>query len=135
MFQSQSSWPVTPAAPDTVEPAGPYTPPQTPQEHAIAAVYRDILGIDQIDVTRSFFDLGGDSFGAVRAIGRIDGATIALLAAHPSVRELATALAAATDASDDELDAEIAELERQIAEHADLERQLAQKRAARPTQP
>jgi hypothetical protein len=127
--------PVTPPDPDTLEPAGPSTPPQTELEHTIAEVYRDLLGLDDIDVTRSFFDLGGDSFGAVRAIGRIDGATIALLAAHPSVRELATALAATTDESDAELDGEIAELERQIAEHADLERRLAEKRAARQIGP
>jgi non-ribosomal peptide synthetase component F len=128
---------VTPVAAGTAaEPAGPFTPPETPAEDAIAAVYRDILGVDEIDVTRSFFELGGDSFGAVRVIGRIDGATIGMLAANPSVRELVQALAAVTtDETDVALDAEIAELERQIAEHADLERQLAVRRAAKDTRP
>src|SRR5690606_10613508 len=46
------------------------------------------------DVTASFFDLGGNSYDAVRAIRRIEGATVALLAAHPSVRELIAALRA-----------------------------------------
>lgn len=125
--------PVPPVTPGTgvTEPAGPLTPPETPEEEAVAAVYRDILGVDDIDVTSSFFELGGDSFGAVRAIGRIDGATIGMLAANPSVRELVRALAAATDDDPDGLDAEIVELEQQIAQRADLERQLAEKRAAR----
>ena len=126
--------PVTVGVGAATEPDGPLTPPETPEEEAIAAVYRDILGLDEVDVTHSFFELGGDSFGAVRAIGRIEGATIGMLAANPSVRALARALAAAGE-SDADLDAEIAELERQIAEHADLERQLAEKRAAREGQP
>ena len=66
--------------------------PASPLEEAIAAVYRDILGVAEIDVTASFFELGGDSFDAVRAISRIDGASVGKLAAHPSVRQLASAL-------------------------------------------
>jgi amino acid adenylation domain-containing protein len=66
--------------------------PATSREEAVAAAYRDILGLAEADVTASFFDLGGDSFSAVRAVRRIEGATVGLLAAHPSVRELAAAL-------------------------------------------
>jgi Condensation domain/Phosphopantetheine attachment site len=100
-------------------PGGPPVPPATPEEEAIAAVYRDILELAELDVTASFFELGGDSFGAVRAVGRIEGATVTMLAMNPSVRELAAALAAAgRDEVDEELDAEIAELERQLAERA-----------------
>jgi SAM-dependent methyltransferase len=106
---------------------GPLVPPATPEEEAIAAVYRDILELTDIDVTTSFFDLGGDSFGAVRAVGRIEGATVTLLALHPSVRELAAALAVAGLTGEEaELDAEIAELERQLAEKDDLKRQLTE---------
>jgi SAM-dependent methyltransferase len=100
-------------------PGGALALPETPEEEAIAAVYRDILELAELDVTVSFFDLGGDSFGAVRAVGRIEGATVTMLALNPSVRELAAALAAAgRDEVDEELDAEIAELERQLAEKA-----------------
>jgi non-ribosomal peptide synthetase component F/SAM-dependent methyltransferase len=106
---------------------GPPVPPATPQEQAIAAVYGEVLEMDDIDVTTSFFDLGGDSFGAVRAVGRIDGATVAMLALNPSVRDLAAALAAAgPQEGGDELDAEIAELERQLAETDDLKRRLTE---------
>jgi SAM-dependent methyltransferase len=106
---------------------GPLVPPATPEEEAIAAVYRDILELTEVDVTTSFFDLGGDSFGAVRAVGRIEGASVTLLALHPSVRELAAALATGgLTSEEDELDAEIAELERQLAETDDLARDLTE---------
>ena len=78
----------SPAAPAD----GPGAAPGTPQEEAVAAVFRDVLGLPGIDVTASFFDLGGNSFDAVRAIRRIEGATVGLLAAYSSVRALAAAL-------------------------------------------
>lgn len=81
----------------TPSPVGQQTLPATPQEEAVSAVYRDILGAPEIDVTASFFAMGGDSFDAVRAISRLDGATLAMLASHPSVRELAGALGSPED--------------------------------------
>ncbi|MET7880774.1 condensation domain-containing protein [Micromonospora profundi] len=105
--------------------SGPVVPPATPEEEAVAAVYRDILELTEVDVTTSFFDLGGDSFGAVRAVGRIEGASVTLLALNPSVRALAAALSAGgLTSEEDELDAEIAELERQLAETDDLANEL-----------
>jgi len=70
----------------------PPTAPATPREEAAAAVFRDVLDLPEIDVTMSFFDLGGSSFDAVRAIRRIEGATVGLLGAHSSVRALVAAL-------------------------------------------
>jgi hypothetical protein len=122
------------------EPTGPTEPnaadgpslPATPLEETIAAVYRDILGVADVDVTASFFDLGGDSFDAVRAISRIDGASVGKLAAHPSVRQLARALTAASTTEPDpdgpDLDRPDPGLDDEIAA---LEQQLAAKRAAR----
>ncbi|WP_019925401.1 non-ribosomal peptide synthetase [Nocardia sp. BMG111209] len=114
----------TPEVPVAREIPAVLTPPATPAEAAIAAVFAEILGIPDIDVTVGFFDLGGDSFAAVRVVGRIEGASIGLLAEYPSVRELAAALAPAEAAETGELD----ELDDEIAE---LERRLAAKRAAR----
>jgi non-ribosomal peptide synthetase component F len=92
------------------------TPPATPEEEAIAAVYGELLELADIDVTVSFFELGGDSLQAVRAINRIDGASVAMLDANPSVRELARALAHTADnAPESDLDDEIAELEQLLA--------------------
>lgn len=102
-------------APARERPSAP-TPPATAEEEAIAAVYGEILDVTDIDVTLSFFELGGDSLQAVRAVNRIDGASVAMLDAHPSVRELARALAqTAVNEPESELDDEIAELERLLA--------------------
>jgi len=115
-----------------LSPAGhlkePPQPPATPQEAAIAAVYREVLELTEIDVTASFFEMAGTSFDAVRAVGRIEGATVTMLALNPSVRDLAAALAAAShDDIDDELDAEIAELEREVAQKAELSKLLTER--------
>lgn len=67
-------------------------PPETDTEAAVAAVFADVLAVPEVDVTASFFELGGNSYDAVRTIRRIEGATVGLLGAHPSVRELAAAL-------------------------------------------
>ncbi|MET8336061.1 condensation domain-containing protein [Streptosporangium canum] len=101
-------------------------------EEKISEVFREILALPELDPTASFFDLGGDSFAAVRVVSRIDGASVGLLASHPSVRRMAQALLDAGRGSpapdttpeadaeqgvglDDELDQEIAELQRRLA--------------------
>ena len=85
--------PVAVGGPTASDPtAGPVIPPATPGERAIATVYQEVLNLPEVDVTRSFFELGGDSFAAVQVIGRIEGATVAMIAANPSVRGLAQAL-------------------------------------------
>ncbi|WP_431873271.1 amino acid adenylation domain-containing protein [Amycolatopsis sacchari] len=66
--------------------------PATATESAVAAVFAEILDAGDVDVTVSFFELGGNSYDAVRAIRRIEGASVGLLGAHPSARELAAAL-------------------------------------------
>ncbi|MFD5461531.1 amino acid adenylation domain-containing protein [Kitasatospora sp. NPDC127059] len=70
----------------------------TPREEAVAEVFRDVLGVPEVDASAHFFDLGGTSFDAVRAVRRIEGATVADITAHPTIR----ALAAALDATDRE---------------------------------
>ncbi|MGW4393673.1 amino acid adenylation domain-containing protein [Amycolatopsis nivea] len=81
------------ALPDPSRPGGGTAEaPATPGEAKIAAVFADVLEIPEADVAASFFDLGGNSYDAVRAIRRIDGATVGLLGAYPSARALAAAL-------------------------------------------
>ncbi|MFE9256487.1 amino acid adenylation domain-containing protein [Streptomyces sp. NPDC006879] len=80
------------ALPDPIPAAVAVAAPDSAVEKSIAEVFRDVLDLPAVDVTTSFFDLGGDSFAAVRAVRRIEGATVGLLAARPSVRELAAAL-------------------------------------------
>lgn len=86
-----------PSGPAAAEDTG--RPPATPAERAVAEVFADVLGVDVGGVDAHFFDLGGTSFDAVRAIRRIEGASVALITAHPTVAALAEALERPTDAA------------------------------------
>ncbi|MDC9013684.1 thioesterase domain-containing protein, partial [Mycobacterium marinum] len=56
-------------APDyTTTSAQTYLAPQGPTEKTLANLYTQILGVDRISATDSFFDLGGDSLSAMRLI-------------------------------------------------------------------
>ncbi|MEU6098997.1 amino acid adenylation domain-containing protein, partial [Streptomyces sp. NPDC047079] len=48
-----------------------YVAPRTPLEERIAAVWRDVLGVDAVGVHDGFFDLGGDSIRAVALVGAL----------------------------------------------------------------
>lgn len=66
-------------------------------DRQIAAVYRDILGLDDVAMTDSFFDLGGDSLSALSVIDRIEQLTgerlaVSLLLEHQTPSGLAIAL-------------------------------------------
>ncbi|MGH7484246.1 MAG: phosphopantetheine-binding protein, partial [bacterium] len=44
--------------------------PRTPEEERLAALWSELLGIENVGIDDSFFDLGGDSLAAMRMIGR-----------------------------------------------------------------
>ncbi|WP_422392190.1 amino acid adenylation domain-containing protein [Mycolicibacterium vanbaalenii] len=48
--------------------------PATPVEQVLADVYTRVLGVDRVGTDDSFFDLGGDSLAAMRAIAAINTA-------------------------------------------------------------
>ncbi|HYG65587.1 MAG TPA: amino acid adenylation domain-containing protein, partial [Thermoanaerobaculia bacterium] len=87
--------------------------PRTPTEREVAAIWREVLGIEQALLGRSFFDLGGHSLLAARALARIEeqfGVELPLrqLYGAPTIETLAEAidealLARADDARLDEL--------------------------------
>ncbi|WP_166904688.1 non-ribosomal peptide synthetase [Mycobacterium sp. DL440] len=85
-------------APDGRETNGAYCPPSTLIEQIVASIYAEVLGVDRVGVEESFFDSGGDSISAMRAIAAINGAldvelTMLTLFDAPSVRSLAQQLA------------------------------------------
>jgi amino acid adenylation domain-containing protein len=60
--------------PDAVQARGDerVSPPTTPTEQAIAAVWRDALNLDRVGVYDNFFDLGGHSLMAIDVLARLE---------------------------------------------------------------
>ncbi|MGB3771105.1 MAG: amino acid adenylation domain-containing protein [Rhodococcus sp. (in: high G+C Gram-positive bacteria)] len=85
-----------PAPTSTSGPDGIVEPPEGPTEIALAEIFGRVLARSVVDVTTSFFELGGDSLTATRVVGQINSEmSIAVgvrdLVAHPTVRSLAAA--------------------------------------------
>ncbi len=55
--------------PAVVEPAG-ATLPRTPGEERLAAIWREVLGLDSVGVHDNFFQLGGDSILSIQIVAR-----------------------------------------------------------------
>ncbi|WP_066946327.1 non-ribosomal peptide synthetase [Streptomyces lushanensis] len=51
--------------------AGEYTAPRDALERTLAEAFAAALGVDKVGVRNSFFQLGGDSLRAIRAVGRL----------------------------------------------------------------
>ncbi|UZJ32710.1 amino acid adenylation domain-containing protein [Streptomyces endophytica] len=78
-----------------------HTPPRTPAERTVAAIWSDVLDVRPVGADDDFFALGGDSVVAVRVLSRIRDERAVRL----TVRDLFTArtvagLAALLDAAD-----------------------------------
>ncbi len=59
-------------APDRLRQSGEvHRPPSTPLEETVAAVWRELLGLDRIGVSEDFFELGGHSLLATRLASRL----------------------------------------------------------------
>ncbi|WP_344716283.1 amino acid adenylation domain-containing protein, partial [Gordonia defluvii] len=89
------------ALPEPIIEVGEFVAPATEVEVTVAGVFADVLdvGVDEVSVTASFFELGGNSLSATRVAARLAEA----LDADVSVRDLFTtptvrALAAGIDA-------------------------------------
>ena len=83
-----------------------YRAPATLAEEVLAGVYGEVLGLERVGVDDSFFDLGGDSLSAMRAIAAINsrlGTNLAVrtLFHAPSVSSLSLQLG--SDASEVEV--------------------------------
>jgi len=56
---------------ERTQPARDVAPPLTETEQAVAAIWAELLKVEQVDRKDDFFDLGGDSLLAIRAVARI----------------------------------------------------------------
>ena len=73
--------------------AGDYRAPDDLVEQILVGIYAKVLGVDRVSVDESFFDLGGDSLSAMRAIAAINTAfdihlAVTTLFDAPTVRDL-----------------------------------------------
>jgi len=89
--------PVRTPAPEQHSDGG-YRAPVSPLERTLAGIYERVLGADQVGLDESFFDLGGDSLSAMRAVAAINAATgsrlgVATLFDAPTVGMLSERLA------------------------------------------
>lgn len=71
-----------------------FQPPLGDVEHAVAKLWQEVLGVDPVGRTDSFFALGGDSILATRLMTRLraaglDGAELARLFTNPLLHEFA----------------------------------------------
>jgi len=84
-----------PAAEDAAREArASYVPPRTSLERTIAEVWKDVLGIEQVGVHNSFFDLGGHSLLLLQAVSRLNEALgrelpRGFMFEHPTIAALA----------------------------------------------
>src|SRR4029453_16186976 len=61
-----------PAPEASVEPAVNYVAPRNALEHEITTVWQDVLGRERIGIHDNYFELGGDSIGAIQVVSRLN---------------------------------------------------------------
>ncbi|HEX2517681.1 MAG TPA: condensation domain-containing protein, partial [Chloroflexota bacterium] len=73
--------------------AGAVTPPRTPAEHVLAAIWADVLRLERVGIHDNFFALGGDSILSIQVVARANQAGLRLtprqLFQHQTVAGLA----------------------------------------------
>jgi amino acid adenylation domain-containing protein len=89
---------------DRPELAAEYVEPSSGLERRLAKVFSDVLGVERVGIRDGFFDLGGDSLLALRAIARIQQQTgvdlpVIEIFQHPTVEALAARLSRGRDAT------------------------------------
>ncbi|WP_308404058.1 non-ribosomal peptide synthetase [Streptomyces rhizosphaericus] len=80
--------------------------PRTPAEETLRGLFAEVLGVPEVGIDDSFFDLGGDSIVAVRLVGRARragfGIAVKDVFAHRTVAALAGAVARITGEDGDD---------------------------------
>jgi acyl transferase domain-containing protein/acyl carrier protein len=80
----------------------PYAAPRDEIEQKLAEIWQDVLGVEQVGVHDSFFDLGGDSLLITRIHSRFrrgfeHDMSVASMLQYPTIADLAQALGEQTD--------------------------------------
>ncbi|HKN82683.1 MAG TPA: polyketide synthase dehydratase domain-containing protein, partial [Pyrinomonadaceae bacterium] len=57
--------------PANIRQHSPYVPPQNEAERKITQIWQDVLGIEQVGIHDSFFELGGSSLFAIQVLSRL----------------------------------------------------------------
>ncbi len=78
--------------------------PRDALEAQLLSIWREVLGVEQLDITHNFFELGGHSILAVRLMSRIEALVgrelaLSMLFQYPTIAEMAVVLR--RDASDE----------------------------------
>ncbi|MDQ2696602.1 MAG: amino acid adenylation domain-containing protein, partial [Pseudomonadota bacterium] len=80
------------------------TPPRTPREQVLAAIWKEVLGIGEVGIDDNFFELGGDSILGIQIVARARQAGLGLtpqqIFQHQTIAELAAAAADAAAAAE-----------------------------------
>ncbi|WP_166360185.1 non-ribosomal peptide synthase/polyketide synthase [Pseudomonas akapageensis] len=81
------------ALPEPVWESQSYQAPTTPEEQALAAIWQQVLGLEQVGLHDNFFELGGDSIVSIQVVSRARQAGLALtpkdLFQHQTLQALA----------------------------------------------
>ncbi|MCO8273920.1 amino acid adenylation domain-containing protein [Actinoplanes sp. TRM 88003] len=72
----------------------PYQAPRTPLEEQVAAVWRDVLGVERVGVDDGFYELGGDSIRAVMLVSALREAGLEVTVREALEQQTLGALAA-----------------------------------------
>jgi aryl carrier-like protein len=81
-----------------------YEPPSSHEESQLVEIWQEVLGVDEIGVCDSLFELGGDSLRMTQILARVRqhfgcDVPIEILFDTPTIRHLATAMATASTPS------------------------------------
>ena len=81
------------------EDQGTYTPPSTPAEEILAAIWGDVLRLERVGITDDFFALGGHSLNATQVASRVREAfhvemPLRTMFESPTIESLAKAISA-----------------------------------------
>ncbi|WP_156399598.1 non-ribosomal peptide synthetase, partial [Rhodococcus sp. Leaf278] len=71
-------------APEFTVAASEFVGPENPVEEIVAGIFADLLGVSQVGVTSSFFEIGGNSLIAMRLVARVNAA----LGSNIGIRDL-----------------------------------------------